>query len=93
MEVFMNTPHGAKLLEAEHHVLADLVIAGETRIHAWLANWLAAKPMPKNLGSADTLAETILAELKGLKHSAKSPQAYRASQAQLAQVLSLALGH
>ncbi len=92
MDAFMNTPHGAELLEAGHLVSADLVAAGEARIRQLLADWLAALPLQAALGSADALAATILASLKGLKHAAKSPQGYRASQAQLAHVLALALG-
>lgn len=92
MDAFMNTPHGVEILEAGHKVSADLVAAGEARIHGLLVDWLDALPLPEVLGSADALAATILAALKGLKHSAKSPQGYRASQAQLAQMLALALG-
>ena len=92
MDMFMNTPHGAEILEAGHQVSADLVAAGEARIHHLLTDWLAALPLPAILGSADALAATILASLKGLKHTAKSPLGYRASQAQLAQVFALALG-
>ena len=93
MDMFMNTPHGAEILEAGHQVSADLVAAGEARIQRLLADWLAALPLPAVLGSADALAATILAALKGLKHTAKTPQGYRASQAQLAQVFALALGN
>ena len=92
MDAFMNTPHGAELLEAGHQVSADLVAAGEARIRQLLADWLAALPLQAALGSADALAATILASLKGLKHAAKSPHGYRASQAQLVQILALALG-
>ena len=92
MDAFLSTPHGAEILEAGHLVSADLVAAGEARIRQLLAGWLAAVPLPAALGSADALAATILASLKGLKHSAKSSEGYRASQAQLAQMLALALG-
>jgi AcrR family transcriptional regulator len=92
MDVFLSTPHGTEILEAGHQVSADLVAAGEARIHQLLANWLMDLPLPAILGGADALAATILASLKGLKHTAKTPQGYRASQAQLAQVLALALG-
>ncbi len=91
IDAFMNTPHGAEILEAGHNVSADLVAAGEARIHQLLANWLNTLSLNSALGSAEVLATTILASLKGLKHTAKSPQAYRTSQAQLAQILALAL--
>ncbi len=90
MDAFMYTPHGAELLEAGHQVSSDLVAAGEARIHRLLANWLTELPLPAALGHADDLAITILAAMKGLKNNAKSPEGYRASQTQLAQILARA---
>ena len=91
MELVLGTPHGAEMLEAGHMISADLVMAGEKRIHKLLENWLDAQAFPAVLGTAHGLAETILSALKGLKQSAKTPQTYRASQAQLALVLALAM--
>jgi AcrR family transcriptional regulator len=92
MEVVLGTPHGAELLDAGHLVSADQVAAGEARIHALLTKWLATAPVPAALGSADEVAATVLASLKGLKTAAKSAEGYRASQRQFAQMLALALG-
>ena len=92
MEVVLGTPHGAELLEAGHMISADLVANGEARIRALLENWLNMAPVPSALGSADQLAATIHASLKGLKSTAKSLDSYRAAQRQLAQMVALALG-
>ena len=92
MEVVLGTPHGAEMLEAGHMISADLVIAGEARIHKLLEDWFTAQALPPALGTAHALAATVLSALKGLKQTAKTPESYRASQAQLAQVLALALG-
>ena len=48
--------------------------------------------LPEALGDANALAATVFSALKGLKQTAKAPDAYRASQGQLAQMLALALG-
>ena len=91
MEVVLGTPHGAEMLEAGHMISADMVALGEARMHKLLADWLRAQPLPAVLGAADALAATVFSALKGLKQTAKTPESYRASQAQLAQVLGLAL--
>ena len=92
MEVVLGTPHGAEMLEAGHMISADLVIAGEARIHKLLEDWLGSQALPAGLGTAKALAATVLSALKGLKQTAKTPENHRASQAQLAQVLAMALG-
>ena len=92
MEVVLGTAHGAEMLEAGHLVSADLVIAGEARIHKLLEDWLGSQALPAGLGTAQALAATVLSALKGLKQTAKTLENHRASQAQLAQVLALALG-
>ena len=92
IELVLGTPHGAEMLEAGHMISADLVMAGEGRILELLENWLGAQAFPAILGTAHGLAATVLSALKGLKQTAKTPESHRASQAQLAQVLALALG-
>ena len=92
MEVVLGTPHGAEMLEAGQMVSADLVIAGEARIHKLLEKWLESQALPAGLGTAQALAATVMSALKGLKQTAKTLENHRASQAQLAQVLALALG-
>lgn len=92
MEIVLGTPHGAEMLDAGHVVSADLLANGEAQIHALLAAWLASGDIPAGLGDAQTLATTVLASLKGLKTVAKSPEGYRAAQAQLAQMVARALG-
>jgi AcrR family transcriptional regulator len=91
-EIVLGTPHGAEMLDAGHIVSADLVAKGEAQIHALLADWLRSGPIPAELGDADTLAATVLASLKGVKNGAQSTDGYLAAQAQLAQMLALALG-
>ena len=53
---------------------------------------MGTAPLPEALGDANALAATVFSALKGLKQTAKAPDAYRASQGQLAQMLALALG-
>ncbi len=92
VEMVLGTPHGAELLDAGHLISADFVADGEARISALLAKWLGGGPLPDSLGSADALAATVMASLKGLKTAANSPQSHRISQGQLAKMLVLALG-
>ena len=92
MDVVLGTPHGAEMLEAGHMISADLVADGEARIRGLLENWLTKASFPPGLGSANQLAVTIHASLKGLKSAAKSLEGYRDAQRQLAQMVALALG-
>lgn len=92
MDVVLGTPHGAEMLEAGHMISADFVLAGEARIKELLQKWLDTAPLPDGLGSSGQLAATVHAALKGLKTAAKSPEGYRASQRQLAQMVARALG-
>ena len=92
MEVVLGTPHGAEMLEAGQMVSADLVIAGEARIHKLLEKWLESQALPAGLGTTQALAATVLSALKGLKQTAKTLENHRASQAQLAHIVAMALG-
>lgn len=91
MEVVLTTPHGRELMDAGFAVSGDLAAAGEARLTAALAAWLADHPLPAGLGSADRLAETIMTALKGLKSSARSLADYREGQAMLARLFARAL--
>jgi AcrR family transcriptional regulator len=91
MEAVLAAPHGAELLDAGSSVAADLVARGEARVAGVLAGWLAGRYLPADLGPPGRIAAAILAALKGLKHEAGGPVAYRAGQEQLARLFGRAL--
>lgn len=92
MDVVLGTPHGDELLDASFSIAADLVAKGEARMTAVLTAWLAGREIPSGLGTAQEIAQTTVAALKGLKHSAQSLGEYRSGQAVLARVIGRALG-
>ncbi len=92
MEVVLTSPHGRELLDAGFEVGAEIAAKAEARMAGVLAGWIAAQPRGAVLGSPKTVAETVIAGLKGLKTSAPGVEAYRAGQAVMARMLSLALG-
>lgn len=91
MEVVLSTPHGEELLDAGFSVTGDLAAAGESRMTALLAQWLAGRPLPQGIGTASQLAATIVTAVKGLKSSAKTLADYREGQAMLARLFARAL--
>ena len=92
MEAVLATRHGAELLEAGMAVSSDLVATGNARLTEVLARWLETQGLSPDLGTPQSLAETILAALIGLKSSHQSLQAFRAGEAQLAKLVARALG-
>lgn len=91
MEAVLSTPHGEELLDAGFSVTGDLAAAGEARMVAVLAKWLAARPLPDGIGTASEVAQAIMAALKGLKTSVRTMAEYRAGQARLARLFARAL--
>jgi len=92
MEMIFAAPHGGDLLDTGHSVAADIVSQGEAKIAARLAEWLSQRAIPADLGDAASLAETMLAALKGLKASSRDFVTYREGQKRLARVFGRALG-
>ena len=92
MEVVLSTPHGAELLDTGLMLTADLVHSANARIATILCRWLEARGLPPDLAPAQSLAETVVAALMGLKSNAKTLEDLRAGQAQLARLVAKALG-
>jgi AcrR family transcriptional regulator len=92
MAVVLSTPHGAELLDAGLTLTADLVQGANARVATILRQWLEARGLPPDLAPAQTLAQTIVAALMGLKSTCKTLPDLRAGQAQLARLISRALG-
>lgn len=91
MEVVLTTPHGAELLDAGFSASPDLVKTASARSAEVLARWLGARGLPPELGAAQSLAETIVAALMGIKSAARSIEDLRAGEAQLARLIARAL--
>ena len=91
MEVVLSTPHGAELMDAGFALTRDLAVEGEARMAMVLANWLAARGVPADLGPADAVARTIMAALKGLKSTVTSLDELRQGEARLARLIARAL--
>ena len=91
MDVVLATPHGAELLDASFSAAPEQVKAFGARMAEVLCRWLEAQGLPPALGPAQSLAETIVAALMGLKSSAHTIETLRAGQAQLARLVAMAL--
>lgn len=91
MEAVLTTPHGEELMDAGFSVTGDLAAAGEARLVAALAVWLGQRPLPEGIGTAQDVAQAIMAALKGLKTSVRTLDDYRAGQARLARLFARAL--
>ena len=91
MPVVLTTPHGKELLDAGFSVTGDLAAAGESKMTALLADWLAKRPLPHDIGTPNHLAETIVTAVSGLKSSAKTLSDYRQGQTMLARLFARAL--
>jgi AcrR family transcriptional regulator len=76
MQVLIESPHGAELLDIKHSESADLIAAGEARLAGLLADWLrretaSGRIAPGPLGAdPDLLAQTMVAALAGAKMAA-----------------------
>lgn len=91
MDVVLTTPHGAELMDAGVSASPDLVKTAGAKTAAVLCRWLDARGLPPSLAPAQTLAETIVAALMGLKSTATSIETLRAGEAQLARLVARAL--
>lgn len=91
MDAVLTTPHGAELLDAGFSASPDLVKTAGTRAAEVLCRWLEARGLPPSLAPAQSLAETIVAALMGLKSSARTIEDLRAGEAQLARLVARAL--
>lgn len=92
MDVVLGTPHGSELMDAGFAISGDLAQQGEAQMVAVLADWLRRRGLPDDLGSAEDMAGTIMAALKGLKASSASLETYRSGQQRLARIIGRALG-
>lgn len=91
MEVVLTTPHGSELMDAGFSVTADLAVQGERQAVDLIARWLDTQGIPPALAPAQSVAETIMAALKGLKSGATTLDALREGEARLAALIARAL--
>lgn len=91
MEAVLSTPHGDELMDAGFAITGDLAREGEARMAACLADWLARRGVPEDLGSAEELARDMLVAMKGLKLTMRNLPDYRAGQARIARIFARAL--
>lgn len=91
MDVVLSTPHGAELLDAGFSASPELVKTASARSASVLCRWLEGRGLPDGLGTAQDLADTIVATLTGLKASARSIEDLRRGEAQLARLVAHAL--
>lgn len=80
-ELLLTSPHGMELLESGKGAALEQVEAGEARLRAVLADWLAAEMAAGRvelLKSPDHVAGTMMAALKGLKKPGTSLAEYHA---------------
>lgn len=92
MEVVLSTPHGAELMDAGISAAPELVERAGKVSAALLCRWLQARGLPPELEPAQSLADTIVAALMGLKTSVRTIADLRAGEAQLARLVARALG-
>ncbi|NBZ89929.1 TetR/AcrR family transcriptional regulator [Stagnihabitans tardus] len=92
MELVLSTPHGAELMDAGFQASPGLVAEASARTGRVLTDWLVARGVPAGLGSAEELAQTIVAALMGVKSSARSLDDLRVKEAHLARLIGRALG-
>ena len=91
MEAVLATPHGAELLDAGMSAAPELVQRASATTAALLSRWLQSRGLPPDLEPAQSLAETIVAALLGLKSSVRTLEDLRAGEAQLARLVARAL--
>lgn len=96
VEAMLSSPHGAELLDAKTSVAAEIVAAGEARMAALLAGWIARGQAEGRLatGLPDTPAEiaaTILAAKFGLKSPGVTLAGYKTGTRRLATLFGRAL--
>ena len=80
----LDSPHGADILNAETSSAPDLIAQGEARLIAALSDWLRIEAAYQRITlnplgvDAPTLAQTMLAALKGLMAQAQDSDMLRA---------------
>ncbi len=92
MEIVLGTPHGRELLEAGFAVAGEVAQEAENQMHAAVLDWLRGFEIDPALGSAEDLAATVQAGLKGLKVSARTLAEYQTGQRILARLVAVSLG-
>lgn len=91
IEVMLGSPHGMELLDATGVTAADIVLAGEERLRAIYAGWLAGLDRACLPGPAQDLAGTMTAALKGIKMAGTDYATYRTRVALLAAMIGAGL--
>lgn len=91
VDAVLATPHGAELLDAGLSAAPDLVKTATARAAEVLGRWLDEIGLIPEFPSAQSLAETIIAALSGLKSAAHSIEDLRSGEAQLARLVARAL--
>lgn len=90
IEAMLSSPHGLELFDTSRAAAGDIAEAGEAGFRAQYARWLDAERAAGRIGfsgSADEVAGTIAAALKGLKAAVPAYPAYSASLGHLARLI------
>jgi AcrR family transcriptional regulator len=94
IEKMLSSPHGVELLDAGSAIAADIVEAGEAELRAVYATWLKDQARAGHLrfsGTAEDVAATITAALKGMKTLGPSFASYQLHVAQLGRLIGAGL--
>ena len=90
MEAVLTSPHGMELMDSGAAVAADVVAAGEERLRAVYADWLAAGRAAGRMtyaGTPEDMARAFASAVKGLKMAAEDFASYKRGLAQLADLM------
>jgi len=93
-EVMLSSPHGMELLDTTNLTAADIVLAGEGRLRAIYTIWLtriAGTGQGRLAGSAQDMAGTMTAALKGIKMAGTDYATYQTRVALLAAMIGAGL--
>jgi len=94
VESMLSSPHGMELLDSTKATAADIISDGEARLAAIYSAWLRGEVQAGRVrfdGSADEMAATITAALKGLKHEVPDYATYRVRLSRLASLIAAGL--
>jgi len=94
IETMLSSPHGMELLDATNATAADTVMAGEERLRAIYAAWLArvgGAGRGRFTGSEQDMAGTMMAALKGIKMAGTDYATYQTRVALLAAMIGAGL--
>lgn len=81
LEALLSSPHGLELLDAGAATASDIKAAGEAHLSRLYADWLERQARAGHIrlqGSAEDLAATICAALKGVKDASADYATYAA---------------